>query len=350
MKETDTDRDDDLFWSLPESDLIERLRPTPEGLSSEQAEKRAESNRKNLLKPPIETDWIPILLSQFKSPIIVILLFAAVLSFFLSSPVDALIIVAIVLISGLLGFWQEHGAANAVNKLLNLVKVRATVLRDGTPAEVPLDDVVPGDVVLLSAGGIVPGDCRILDSRDLFVNEATLTGETYPAEKMAGELTPDTALGKRTNTLFMGTSAVSGTARAVVVHTGKDTIFGGISQKLKLRPPETEFQHGVRRFGYFLMEVTLLLVIAIFAVNVYFERPVLESFLFSLAIAVGLTPQLLPVIISVNLARGAKRMALENVIVKRLSSIENFGSMNVFCSDKTGTLTKGEVKIHSARM
>ena len=141
---------------------------------------------------------------------------------------------------------------------------------------------------------------------------------------------------------------MSGSGRAVIVHTGKETLFGGISEKLKLRPTETEFQHGVRRFGYFLMEVTLILVIAIFAVNVYFERPVLDSFLFSLAIAVGLTPQLLPAIISINLARGAKRMALESVIVKRLSSIENFGSMNVLCSDKTGTLTRGEVRLHSA--
>jgi Mg2+-importing ATPase len=146
----------------------------------------------------------------------------------------------------------------------------------------------------------------------------------------------------------MGTSVVSGSGTAIIVHTGKETIFGGISERLKLRPPETEFQHGVRRFGYFLMEVTLILVIVIFAVNVYFERPVLDSFLFSLAIAVGLTPQLLPVIISVNLARGAKQMARESVIVKRLSSIENFGSMNVLCSDKTGTLTKGVVDLHSA--
>lgn len=338
----------DEFWSVPESGLLERLGTTPSGLGSTEAGKRAESNGKNRLRPSIETAWLPILFSQFKSPIIIILLFAAALSFFLSSPVDAIIIVAIVLISGLLGFWQEHGAANAVKKLLNMVRVKATVFRDGTASEIPLEDVVPGDIVLLSAGGIIPGDCRILDSKDLFVNEATLTGETYPVEKSAAVLPADTPLGKRTNTLFMGTSVVSGTASAAVVHTGKDTLFGEISEKLKLRPPETEFQHGVRRFGYLLMEVTLMLVISIFAVNVYFERPVLDSFLFSLAIAVGLTPQLLPVIISINLARGAKRMALESVIVKRLSSIENFGSMNVLCSDKTGTLTKGEVDLHSA--
>ena len=338
----------DEFWSVAESGLLEELGTTAGGLGTDEALRRLAGNGRNVLKPPLETAWLPILLSQFKSPIIVILLFAAVLSIFLGGHTDAAIILAIVIVSGLLGFWQEHGAANAVKNLLNMVRIKASVLRDGTVVEQPIEDVVPGDVVQLSAGGIIPGDCRILDSKDLFVNEATLTGETYPAEKSAGVLPAGAPLGKRTNTLFMGTSVVSGSGRAVIVHTGKETLFGGISEKLKLRPPETEFQHGVRQFGYFLMEVTLILVIAIFAVNVYFERPVLDSFLFSLAIAVGLTPQLLPVIISVNLARGAKRMARESVIVKRLSSIENFGSMNVLCSDKTGTLTKGEVRLHSA--
>ncbi|OGE23132.1 MAG: magnesium-translocating P-type ATPase [Candidatus Dadabacteria bacterium RIFCSPHIGHO2_12_FULL_53_21] len=342
------DHHTDEFWSVPESGLLEKLGTSAGGLGTDEALRRLAGNGRNILKPSVETEWLPILLSQFKSPIIIILLFAAVLSLFLSSPADAIIILAIVFVSGLLGFWQEHGAANAVKNLLNMVRIKAAVLRDGTTAEVPIEDIVPGDVVLLSAGGIIPGDCRILDSKDLFVNEATLTGETYPAEKLAGVLPAGTPLRKRTNTLFMGTSVVSGSGRAVIVHTGKETLFGGISEKLKLRPPETEFQHGVRRFGYFLMEVTLILVIAIFAVNVYFERPVLDSFLFSLAIAVGLTPQLLPAIISINLARGAKRMALESVIVKRLSSIENFGSMNVLCSDKTGTLTRGEVRLHSA--
>ncbi|HUI39925.1 MAG TPA: magnesium-translocating P-type ATPase, partial [Methanothrix sp.] len=203
-------------------------------------------------------------------------------------------------------------------------------------------------VVLLNAGDIIPGDCRIMRSRDLFVNEAALTGETYPAEKMALVLPEETELSGRTNCLFMGTNVVSGTATAMVVHTGTDTEFGQVSQRLKLREPETEFEAGVRRFGYLLLEVTLLLVVSIFAINVYFERPIIESFLFSLALAVGLTPQLLPAIISINLAHGARQMASHKVIVKRLASIENFGSMNVLCCDKTGTLTEGTVKMHSA--
>ena len=252
------------------------------------------------------------------------------------------------LVSGVLGFWQERGAAQALAKLLATVQTKAVVLRDGIQAAVPVDDVVQGDVVILSAGGSIPGDCRILESRDLFVDEASLTGETYPAAKAVDTLPPDTALGQRTNALLMGTHVVSGLAHALVAHTGAETEFGKVSQRLTLAAPETEFERGIRRFGYLLMEVTLVLVVTIFAINVYFERPVLEAFVFSLALAVGLTPQLLPAIISINLAHGAKRMALKSVIVRRLSSIENFGSMDVLCSDKTGTLTDGVVRVRSA--
>ena len=208
--------------------------------------------------------------------------------------------------------------------------------------------IVPGDIVLLSAGDVIPGDCLVLESNVLTVDEAALTGETFPAEKSPGTLPADTALSHRTNSLYMGTHVVSGTATALVVHIGKDTQFGSVSEKLRARPAETEFEHGVRRFGYMLMELTLLLVIAVFATNVYLHKPVLESFLFALALAVGLTPQLLPVIISVNLAHGARKMAEQKVIVKRLASIENFGSMDVLCSDKTGTLTESTVILRSA--
>ena len=267
---------------------------------------------------------------------------------FLHNIVDASIILAIVLISGLLGFWQEDSASNAVEKLLALVQVTASVLRNGDVKELPVEDIVPGDIVILNAGDIVPGDCVLLESKDLFVDEAMLTGETFPVEKEVSILPADTALTKRINALWMGTHVVSGSAKAIVILTGKNTEFGKVSERLKLKPQETEFEHGIRRFGYFLGEVTLVLVVLIFAVNVYLHRPVLESFLFSLALAVGLTPQLLPAIISINLAHGAKKMAQKKVIVKRLASIENFGSMNIICSDKTGTLTEGTVQVESA--
>ncbi len=335
------------FWSLPAAELLAQIKTTPNGVSSDEARQRLARYGSNLLLPGKRSDSLSLFLTQFKSPITLILLFAAGLSFLLHEHVDVLIILAIVLISGLLGFWQERGAANAIEKLLAIVQIKAMVLRDGSPIEIPVEDIVPGDVIILNGGDIIPGDCLILESKDLFVDEATLTGETYPVEKSAGVLAKETQLSQRNNTLFMGTHVVSGSAKAVVDCTGTETEFGKVSQRLKLRPPETEFERGVRRFGYLLMEITLLLVIFIFAINTYMARPVLESLLFSLALAVGLTPQLLPAIISVNLAHGAKRMALQKVIVKRLASIENFGSMNVLCSDKTGTLTEGVVRVQS---
>ncbi|MCX5845485.1 MAG: magnesium-translocating P-type ATPase [Deltaproteobacteria bacterium] len=341
-------RQPSYFWNIPQADLLAQLETRQEGLSSEEARRRLISYGANLLKPPKRSDTFALLLAQFKNPIILTLIFAAGLSFFLQDHVDAAIILFIVLVSGLLGFWQERGAADAVEKLLAIVRIKTTVLRDGSRKDISLEDTVPGDVVVLDAGDAIPADSLILEAKDLFVDEATLTGETYPVEKDAGLLSAEAPLSSRTNCLFMGTHVISGTARAVVIFTGKEAEFGKISERLKLRPQETEFEHGIRQFGYLLLEVTLALVFLIFAVNVYFHRPVLEAFLFSLALAVGLTPQLLPAIISINLAHGAKSMAQQKVIVKRLAAIENFGSMDVLCSDKTGTLTEGTVHLHSA--
>lgn len=335
------------FWSLSGEEALKQSGSGERGLSAREAQTRLTRYAASLIKPKRQSG-LALFLGQFKSPIILILIFAAILSFFLGDPADGTIILSIVFISGLLGFWQEHGAVNSVRKLLSIVQVKARVLRDEKETDVPTDEVVPGDVVVLSAGAIIPGDCLLLASNDLFVDEATLTGETFPAEKKTGVLPEDTPLAERVNALFMGTHVVSGSARALVVRIGRDTEFGKVSERLKLKSDETDFEHGVRHFGYLLMEVTLVLVFAIFAVNVALHRPVLDSFLFSLALAVGLTPQLLPAIISINLAHGARKMARQKVIVKRLASIENFGSMNVLCSDKTGTLTEGVVQVHAA--
>ena len=335
------------FWSISEAEMLQRLESSKEGLTADEARQRLVRYGPNLLKPQKRSDVLTLLIAQFKSPIILILLVATALSLFLHDAVDAFIILSIVFVSGLLGFWQERGASNVVEKLLSIVQIKAAVLRDGSSRDIPVEEIVPGDIVILKAGDIVPGDGLLQESKDLFVDEAMLTGETFPAEKTVGLLPAETPLGQRTNALWMGTHVVSGSATALVVRTGKETEFGKVSERLKLRPQETDFEHGIRRFGYFLMEVTLVLVVAIFAINVYLARPVLDSFLFSLALAVGLTPQLLPAIISINLSHGAKRMAQEKVIVKRLSSIENFGSMNVICSDKTGTLTEGIVQVQS---
>jgi Mg2+-importing ATPase len=336
------------FWSISVTEMLQKLETKNEGLTSDEAEKRLELYGSNLLKPKKRLDVFTLLISQFKSPIILILFFATGLSFFLHDKVDALIILSIVVVSGMLGFWQEYGASNAVEKLLSIVQIKVSVMRDGIAKEVPLEQIVPGDIVVLNAGDIIPGDGLVQESKDLFVDEAMLTGETFPVEKIMAVLPAETLLGQRNNALWMGTHVVSGSATTLIVNTGKETEFGKVSERLKLRPQETEFEHGIRRFGYFLMEVTLLLVVGIFAINVYLGRHILDSFLFSLALAVGLTPQLLPAIISINLSHGAKRMAQKKVIVKRLSSIENFGSMNVICSDKTGTLTEGIVRLQSA--
>ncbi len=336
------------FWSQSAEDAFRRLRTGVFGLTDAEASRRLAEGGGGLRKSRGGSTTLRLLLGQFKSPIILILLFAAVLSGYLGDMADAVIISVIVLASGLLGFWQERGASGAVEKLLALVQSKARVQRDGKGVEVPVEEIVTGDVIHLSAGDVIPGDCLLLELKNLFINEAALTGETFPVEKSIGVPLPaSTPLAGRVNSLFMGTNVSNGTAVALVVATGKDTEFGRVSETLRHRPPETEFERGLRRFGYLLMEVTLLLILCVFGINVYLHRPVLESFLFALALAVGLTPQLLPAIVSINLARGARRMAAARVIVKRLAAIENFGGMDVLCSDKTGTLTEGEVKLHS---
>lgn len=288
------------------------------------------------------------LLSQFRSPLVILLLVALVLSVAMGERADSLIVASVLLLSTLLGFWQEYRAGNAVEALLGLVDAKAAALRDDRETEVPLAEIVPGDVVVLRAGDSIPGDGLILESKDLFVDESALTGESFPAEKSAGVLEADLPQGRRTNAVFEGTHVVSGTARVLVMVTGEDTELGRLSGHLRLREPETEFERGLRRFGELLMRVTFLLILGIFAVNVLLQRPALGSFMFALALAVGMTPELLPAVVSITLAQGARRMAREQVIVRRLHSIENFGSMDVLCSDKTGTLTEGRMSLVGA--
>jgi Mg2+-importing ATPase len=338
----------DHFWSLDSKEAFQLLSCTDNGLSTSTAEDRLKTYGANTLKGTSHSSGILLFLTQFKSPITLLLIVAALLSMGLGDLTDAVIILIIIFISSFLGFWQEKGAAHAVEELLKMVQIRCRLLRDKVENECPIQTVVPGDVVILSAGDVIPGDSILLDSQELFIDEAAFTGETFPVEKNVGIVAADTPLAGRSNTLLMGSHVISGRARALVVRTGKRTEFGKISDRLRLRSPETDFEKGIRRFGYMLMEITLVLVLIIFATNVLLHKPVLDSFLFSLALAVGLTPQLLPAIITVNLSAGARAMAKKKVIVKRLSSIENFGSMNILCSDKTGTITEGKVTIKDA--
>jgi len=336
----------DTFWAASSETALRALATSVEhGLAAAEASLRRVRYGPNLLHTTRERSDLVLFLGQFTNPIVLILLAAAVLSLFLGDRTSAIIILVIVLASGALGFWQERSANDAVAKLLAIVEVHTTVLRDGQRVEIPVADVVPGDILILSAGDGIAADALVLESKELFVDESTLTGEPFPVEKQPGPVTPEAPLAKRTCALFMGTHVVSGSGKAVVVRTGPATEFGKVSQRLGQRVTETEFERGIRRFGYFLVEVALVLVLAIFAINVYLHKPVLDSFLFSLALAIGITPQLLPAVISVNLAQGARRMADAKVIVKKLTAIENFGSMDVLCSDKTGTLTEGVVRI-----
>lgn len=339
-------KEESAFWSIETDRLLEELESTEQGLTQSVAKDRLA--RSSQLKPHRETAW-SLLIDQFKSPIIILLFCSAILSFtLLDDRTNGLIIVFILIASGLLSFWQELSAADAVAKLMGMIETKATVIRDGQDQEVPLAEIVSGDVIRLRAGDLIPGDCRLLTARDLFLNEATLTGESFPTEKSATVLPEQTPLGRRVNAVFLGTNVISGFGTAIVAGTGRDTEFGKISERLEHKQPETGFERGLRHFGQLLIKVVLVITVVVFAVKVGFQdKSVTESLLVGLALAVGMTPQLLPAITSVVLAAGAKAMAKHQVIVKQLMSIENLGSMTVLCSDKTGTLTDGIIQLQN---
>ena len=336
------------FWAQPRDRLLVGLHSTADGLSADEATHRLQQFGPNTLGTGRQATALGLFLNQFKSPLVLILVFAVSVSAFAQQWIDAAIILVIILGSSILGFWQEYRATNAVAQLRARVTLKATVLRAGKAQTIPAETVVPGDVVLLSAGSLIPADGVLLEAKDFFVSQAVLTGETFPVEKKPGQVVTNAGLAERTNCVFMGTNVRSGTARAVIAQTGAKTAFGQIAERLKLRAPETEFEHGIRRFGYLLTVVMLALVVATFAINVLLQRPAIESLLFAIALAVGMAPELLPAIISINLAKGAQVMAKSGVIVRRLSAIENLGSMDVLCTDKTGTLTEGVVQLDGA--
>ncbi len=337
-----------LFWTKDANAVARDLNSSTAGLSAKDAQEALRRYGPNSIQAKERVTPFGLFINQFKSPIVLILIFATAVSAFLKDWVDAAIILLIVMGSALLSFFQEFNASNATAKLAEQVSFKTDVLRDGKPVSVPTAEIVPGDVVLLSAGSLVPADGLVIEARDFFVNQAVLTGETFPVEKMPGVLAEGAGLAERTNVVFMGTSVRSGSGKVLIVQTGQQTAFGQIANKLTLRAPETEFEHGVRRLGFLLTQVMFFLVFGIFFFNVFFHKPVLDSLLFSIALAVGLTPQLLPAIININLSKGSQEMAKHGVIVRRLESIENFGSMDILCTDKTGTLTEGVVRLDGA--
>jgi Mg2+-importing ATPase len=316
------------------------------GLSEAEAAVRLTKYGPNLFRERKDKPLLLQYLTRFKNPLVLILLVASAVSAATGEVTNFLIISSIVLLSVTLDFVQECRANAAAEKLRQSVSVRATVIRDGKPSEIPVTQIVPGDVALLSAGDLIPADGRVLEAHDFFVKQALLTGESYPVEKRPGAL-PDTAteFEEATNAVFMGTSVISGSARMLVVKTGTATAIGAIADSISRQSPPTSFELGTRRFGMLIMRLTILMVMFVLLVNTLFHKPWLESFLFAVALAVGLTPELLPMIVSVTLARGALRMAKQHMIVKRMTSIQDLGSMDILCTDKTGTLTEASIQM-----
>ena len=338
--------DPEQVWRAPLEALLAQLRTAPSGLSATEARSRLVTygpNDASTVKPiPL---WLQFA-ARFRNPLVVILLVASALSAVAGDAASFAVIVTIVLLSIGFDFAQEVRAQNAVEALRQSVAVRATVRRDGAPVPVPAEELVPGDIVELIAGDLVPADSRLVESRDLYVNQALLTGEPYPAEKQAG----DAASGAEnpagaSNAVFAGTSVISGTATILICRTGGRTALGHLAASLAEKPPATAFAAGIRRFGILIMRFTVLMVLFVLVVNIYFDRPMLESLLFAVALAVGLTPELLPMIVTVTLARSALLMAKQKVIVKRLSAIHDLGAMDVLCTDKTGTLTEAAIAL-----
>ena len=334
----------DRFWDVPLGDLLVQLQATPAGLTSAEAKERLRVHGPNSLVA--ESRFAPLFsfLRFFANPLVLILLGASAISIVLGDPVGGSIIIAIVLLSVIVNFYVEFQARHAVEDIRKQVATTAAVLRDGKELELPVAELVPGDIVRLNCGDLAPADARLLDSKDLHVRESALTGESLPVDKAAKDLPAGQhTLADASNSIFLGTAVQTGLGTAVLVRTGKDTAFGEIAQRLAMRPPETEFGRGIRHFGLMITRVIMLLVLFVLLVNVAEHRSVLQSFLFAIALAVGMTPEMMPMIITITLAQGARRMARKKVLVKQLTAIEDFGSIEILCSDKTGTLTEGEI-------
>jgi P-type Mg2+ transporter len=335
------------FWSSDEATLFAQLATTDGGLSSDEAGRRLAEHPGGGVEPRRVSDW-RLAFRQIENPIVLLLLGATLVSMALGETIDGLIILVITGASVGLGFLQERGAVRVVDDLLAAVRVQADVLRNGTACRVRLGEVVPGDLVLLRAGSVIPGDGRLVASDSLLLDESALTGESYPVAKECGRVDHETAQRLRSNTVWCGTHVASGSGTALIIAVGLDTEFGKVAAQLTKAHLPTAFELGLRRFGFLIMKATALLVVSIFVINVALGRPIVEALLFSLALAVGLTPQLLPAIVTVTLSHGAREMARRKVIVKRLDAIEDIGAIDVLCTDKTGTLTSGAVRLDGA--
>lgn len=330
------------FWQAPLPALLSSLGASPKGLSETEAERRLKHYGPNVPTGRRTNGAVRQFVGFLANPLVLILLMAALFAAALGEVLDALIIAGIILASVVLNFVQTYRSGKAAETLRRSVITTVQVLREGACRVIPVDHVVPGDVVLLAAGDVVPADGRLLEAKDLYIDQAALTGESLPADKHT-EATAGPSLDEAMNAVFAGSSVISGTARAVAVHTGRETELGAIAAELTRQPPPTEFERGMTAFSLMILRVILALVMLVFVGLALLRHDPVEALLFSIALAVGLTPEFLPMILTVTLTRGAMRMAEKRVVVKQLQAIENFGSIDVLCSDKTGTLTEGAI-------
>ena len=338
-------RRDDAWWLASRGEIEDAAGGSARGLTQGEAEARLRKSGPNrFMDTNRRPAWLQFV-ARFRNPLVLLLVIASALSAMTGDVTGFLIILSMVLLSVSIDFAQEYRAGRVAERLRQSVALRTRVLRDGAAREIPLADVVIGDVVLLAAGDLVPADALVIDANDCFVQQSLLTGESFPAEKRAGVVPADAGLESAVNALFMGSSIISGSAIALVVRTGNRTAMGGIAGSLARTPPPTAFEIGTRRFGLLIMRLTLLLVLFVLLLNGVLGKPWPEAFLFAIALAVGLTPELLPMVVSVTLAVGALRMSRRKVVVRRLSAIQNLGSMDVLCTDKTGTLTEARIRL-----
>lgn len=341
----DTKRKEKLpVWALSVDQAYRNLGSSENGLSDTEAKKRLEEYGPNEIAKKEKRRGAGIFFSQFKNPLVFVLIIAAVLAFFLHDRIGALVILAIVFLNSILGFIQEYRAERALRELRKYITLKSKVIRDGELKENNAKELVPGDVVHLNLGDLIPADLRITRAENLTTDESALTGESLPVVKDILPVSEEHSLPQYlTNIGFMGTSVVSGFGRGVVIATGDETFFGRTSAFLKQTVHEGDFQRNIRKFSNFLLKVIIVMTVFIFAANAILHKGIFESFLFALALAVGITPEVLPIIITITLSNGALRMAKEKVIVKRLVAVEDFGNIDTLCCDKTGTLTEGKI-------
>jgi len=340
--------DEKRVWALSGAEVLERLKSSEKGLLDAEAGARLSQYGPNEIARKERKHGLEIFFSQFNNALILLLACAALVSFFLKESTDGIVILAIVFLNALLGFYQEYRAELALRELKKYIRISARIIRNGRQILADARSLVPGDIVLLNMGDIVPADMRIIQNSDLTTNEAALTGESLPVTKSGNPISEYCTQPARLNNMtFMGTVVVSGSAYGVVTTIGKDTFFGKTASYLEQPAPEGDFQKNIREFSTFLLKVTLAMTAFIFAINSLLGKGLFSSLVFAIALAVGITPEVLPIIMTISLSRGALKMAKQKVVTKRLATVESFGNMDILCCDKTGTLTTGEISLHN---